>query len=141
MKRSSPSTTHVYRPELGVISVVAHSATGVHLEAGIVGPAGETGPCLLNGADRSPDESVVQMPYRSWRIEAEVLQRVLRDHREIHGHILIYAQAFAVQVAPMVLAAGRCTVGEWSARWILMCHDPADAGVTTSLQSLDGMPS
>lgn len=157
MEKPNQSITHVYFPEPGVVSIVAHAPTGMRLEAGIVGPEGMTGLSLLNGADRSPNETFVQIPCRAWSIEVEALRRILRDHREIHDHLLLYAQAFSVQMAQNVLANGRCTIGERLARWILMCHDRADredlpltheflslmlgvrrAGVTTALQVLEG---
>lgn len=157
MEAPNEAISHVYFPEPGVVSIVAHAPTGMRLEAGIVGPEGMTGLALLNGADRSPNETFVQIPCRAWCIEAEVLRRVLREHRGIQDHFLLYAQAFAVQMAQSVLANGRCTIGERLARSILMCHDRADredlpltheflslmlgvrrAGVTTSLQSLEG---
>ncbi len=54
-----------------------------------------TGLSLLNGADRSPNETFVQIPCRAWRIEADMLRRVLRDtDREMHDHFLLFAQAF-----------------------------------------------
>ena len=157
MEKPDQSITHVYFPEPGVVSVVAHASAGVRLEAGIIGPEGMTGLSLLNGVDRSPNETFVQIPCRAWCIEVEPLRRALRDHRTIHDHLLLYAQAFTVQMAQSVLANGRCTIGERLARWILMCHDRADredlpltheflslmlgvrrAGVTTTLQSLEG---
>ena len=154
MEMPNQSITHVYFPEPGVVSIVAHAPMGMRLEAGIVGPEGMTGLSLLNGTDRSPNETFVQIPCRAWCIDADMLRRVLREHREIHDHFLLYAQAFAVQMGQSVLANGRCTIGERLARWILMCHDRADredlpltheflslmlgvrrAGVTTILQS------
>ena len=148
--------THAYFPEPGVMSVVAHTPTGTRLEAGIIGPEGMTGLAILNGADRSPSETFVQIPCRAWRIEAGALRHVLREHRTVHDHLLLYAQVFSVQVMQSVLANGRLTIGERLARWILMCHDRADredlpltheflslmlgvrrAGVTTALQALD----
>lgn len=149
--------THVFFPEPGVVSVVARTASGSRLEGGIIGPEGMTGLALLNGADRSPNETFVQIPCRAWRIEADLLRRVLREHRSVHDHFLLFAQAFSVQTMQSVLANGRLTIGERLARWILMCHDRADredlplthdflslmlgvrrAGVTTALQALNG---
>lgn len=149
--------THAYFPEPGVFSVVAHTPAGTRLEAGIIGPEGMTGISLLNGVDRSPHETFIQIPCRAWRIEAGVLRRLLREHRTLHDHLLLFAHVFSVQVAQGALANGRFTIGERLARWLLMCHDRSDredlaltheflslmlgvrrAGVTTALQLLDG---
>lgn len=144
-------------PEPGVISVVARTEGGMRLEAGIIGPEGMTGLALLNGADRSPSETFVQISCRGLCIDSATLRRSLRTNRAIHDHLLLYAQAFAIQTMQTVLANGRLTIGERLARWLLMCHDRADredlritheflslmlgvrrAGVTIALHVLEG---
>ena len=148
--------TAVHFPEPGVISVVARSGD-MRLEAGLVGPEGMTGMALLHGADRSPNETFVQIPCRSWCMPARALQAVLHENHALHLRLLRYAQAFTVQLAQTVLTNGRFSIDERLARWLLMCHDRADredlplthdflsvmlgvrrAGVTTALQALEG---
>ena len=116
---------HVYFPEPGVVSVVAHSASQ-QLEAGVVGPEGMTGICVLLGVDRSPDEVVVQVPCRALRLPIGALREVLRSDRALHDHLLRFAYVFGVQVGQTALANGRATIDERLARWLLMCHDRCD---------------
>ncbi len=156
VETADQAITHVHFPEPGVISVVARTGR-MRLEAGLIGPEGMTGLPLLNGVDRSPNETFVQIACRSWCVDAGVLQGVLGETRSVHAHLLRYAQTFSVQVAQTVLVNGCFTVGERLARWLLMCHDRVDredlpltheflsimlgvrrAGVTTALQVLEG---
>ena len=116
---------HVYFPEPGVVSVVAHTASQ-QLEAGVVGPEGMTGVCVLLGVDRSPDEVVVQIPCRALRLPAGALRDALRGDRALHNHLLRFVYVFGVQVGQTALAIGRATIDERLARWLLMCHDRCD---------------
>ena len=146
--------THVYFPEPGVVSVVAHTASQ-RLEAGVVGPEGMTGVCVLFGVDRSPDEVVVQIPCRALCLPAGAFRNALRGDRALHDHLLRFAYVFGVQVGQTALANGRATIDERLARWLLMWHDRCDredlplthdflslmlgvrrAGVSTALASL-----
>lgn len=146
----------VHFPEPGMLSVVAHAPDGTQAEVGIVGPEGMTGLSLLNGVDTSPHTTLVQVPCRTLRIEAEAFRRALAGSPALHEHLLRYAQVFAVQLAQGALCNAQFTIEQRLARWLLMCHDRADredlplthellslmlgvrrAGVTTGLRVLE----
>ena len=116
----------VHFPEPGMLSVVAHAPDGTQAEVGIVGPEGMTGLSLLNGVDTSPHTTLVQVPCRTLRIEAEVFRRVLAGSQALNEHLLRYAQVFAVQLAQGALCNAQFTIEQRLARWLLMCHDRAD---------------
>ena len=157
MEAPGETITHVYFPEPGMVSVVAKTQSGVRLEAGIIGPEGMTGLAVLNGTDRSPHATFVQIPCRALRIEVAAFNRAIKASRPLHDRLLLYAQTFSVQLAYTVLCNGHFTIDQRLARWVLMSHDRADredlpltheflslmlgvrrAGVTTALASLEG---
>ena len=157
MEAPGETITHVYFPEPGMVSVVASTPSGTQLEAGIIGPEGMTGLAVLNGVDRSPHATFVQIPCRAFRIEITAFNNAIRTSRPLHDRFLLYAQAFSVQLAYTVLCNGQFTIDQRLARWVLMSHDRADredlpltheflslmlgvrrAGVTTALRSLEG---
>lgn len=157
VERPGKPIHEVIFPEPGMVSVVAHTLTGMTLEAGVIGPEGLTGLPLLHGIDRSPNEVRVQIPCRALCIPAEVFGQALRSSRTLHDHLLRFAHTFQVQLAQTVVCNGRLTINERLARWLLMCHDRADRedlpltheflslmlgvrrpGITTGLQVLEG---
>jgi CRP-like cAMP-binding protein len=147
---------HVYFPEPSVGSIVA-IAGGEKLEVGIFGPEGMSGLAVVNGTDRCPHHSFIQVAGQGFRIRTGDLRRAIEASPSLHGVLLRYSQAHTVQIAFTALANGRYTIDERLARWLLMCHDRVDgnvihltheflalmlgvrrAGVTTALQILEG---
>jgi CRP-like cAMP-binding protein len=149
---------NVYFMEPGVGSIVAVSTGGERLEVGIFGPEGVSGLAVVQGSDRSPHETFIQVPGEGIRIGAVALRNALEESAALRGLLLRYAQAFTIQVAYTALANGRYGIDERLARWLLMCHDRVDgdtfpitheflalmlgvrrAGVTTAVQGLEGL--
>ena len=149
---------NVYFMEPGVGSIVAVSTGGERLEVGIFGPEGVSGLAVVQGSDRSPHETFIQVPGEAIRISAVALRNAFEESAALRGLLLRYAQAFTIQVAYTALANGRYGIDERLARWLLMCHDRVDgdtfpitheflalmlgvrrAGVTTALQGLEGL--
>ena len=147
---------HVYFPEPGVASVVAVTPSGIRMEVGLIGPEGMSGLAILQGGDRAPYDTFVQVPGEAIRISADALRAALLQSETLRLLFLRYAQAFSVQVAFTALANGQLNINQRLARWLLMCHDRVDggsfpithqflalmlgvrrAGVTTALQSLE----
>lgn len=147
----------VYFPASGLTSVVAVGADGGRIEAGLFGRDGMTGVAVVMGDDRSPHETLIQMPGAGHRIAAGALRDAMREEPAIRERFLRFAQAFAIQLAHTALANGRSTIQPRLARWLLMCHDRADgdileltheflslmlgvrrAGVTVALHELEG---
>lgn len=157
LERPNEPIEHVYFLEPGVGSIVAVTTGGDRLEVGIFGPEGMSGLAVVQGSDRSPHETFVQVPAEAIRIAASALTQAFDESPSLRRILLRYAQAFAIQVAYTALANGRYSIDERLARWLLMCHDRVDsdtfpithdflalmlgvrrAGVTTALQSLEG---
>ena len=147
---------YVYFLEPGVGSIVAVTASGQRLEVGIFGPEGMSGLAIVQGSDRSPHETFIQVPGEAIQISAAALKDAFEESASVRRLLLRYAQAFTIQVAYTALANGRYSIDERLARWLLMSHDRVDgdtfpitheflalmlgvrrAGVTTALQSLE----
>jgi hypothetical protein len=146
----------VYFPEGGISSVVAISGAE-KVETNIIGWDGMSGVCLINGSDRSPLHTFVQIPGAAQRITVAHFRAALDASRSLHASCLLFAEANSIQVAHTALANGRHSIEERLARWLLMCLDRhADdhleltheflslmlgvrrAGVTTALHVLEG---
>jgi CRP-like cAMP-binding protein len=148
--------SHVYFPDPSVTSVVAITPHNERLEVGLFGPEGMSGLALLNGTDRSPHQTFIQVPGQAIRIEADDFRAALDASAPLRRLLLLYSQAQTIQIAYTALANGRFTIDERLARWLLMCHDRIDgetfpithefmalmlgirrAGVTNALQTLE----
>jgi CRP-like cAMP-binding protein len=147
---------HVYFPASGVISVVAVGTDKRRIEVGLFGRDGMSGLAVVLGDDRSPHETLVQVPGFGHRLAADALREAMAD-APLRDHLLHFAQAFSVQTAYTALANGRHNIEERLARWLLMCHDRGEgdalalthdflatmlgvrrAGVTVALHMLEG---
>jgi CRP-like cAMP-binding protein len=147
----------VYFPLAGLMSTVAISQEGERTEVGLFGFDGMTGGALVNGSDRSPLETFVQVSGRSLRISAEHMRGALEASPELKGMCLLANEARGIQISYTALSNVRHTIEERLARWLLMSHDRATsdelqltheflalmlgvrrAGVTTALHILEG---
>jgi CRP-like cAMP-binding protein len=156
LEEPNESIRYVYFPDPSVSSVVAITPENERLEVGLFGPEGMSGLALLNGTDRSPHQTFIQVPGQAIRIEADDLRAALDSSPSLRRLLLLYSQAQTVQIAYTALANGRFTIDERLARWLLMCHDRIDgeafpitheflalmlgirrAGVTNALQALE----
>jgi CRP-like cAMP-binding protein len=110
----------------------------------------------VQGSDRSPHETFIQVPGDGIRIAAAALRDAFEASASLRRLLLRYAQAFSIQVAYTALANGRDSIDRRLARWLVMCHDRVDgdafpitheflalmlgvrrAGVTNALQDLE----
>jgi CRP-like cAMP-binding protein len=148
---------YAYFLEPGLGSVVAIVGEGEKVEVGVIGPDGMSALAIVNGTDRCPHETFIQIAGEALRIEADGLREAIDKSRSLHNLLLRYSQAFSIQVAHTALVNGRYSVHERLARWLLMSHDRVDgdeiplthdflalmlgvrrAGVTVALHILEG---
>jgi CRP-like cAMP-binding protein len=117
---------HVYFLEQGIASVVATTLQGRRIEAGMVGREGMSGISVLLGADRTPHECFVQTMGEGLQIRTDNLRRAMAARPSLHQHLLLFVQAFMIQIGQTALANGSYRIEERLARWLLMCHDRVD---------------
>jgi CRP-like cAMP-binding protein len=153
---SNEAIEYVYFMESGIASVVASDRED-QIEVGIFGRDGMTGTSIVNGADRTPLNTFIQVAGTGFRITTSAFQQVMVESPSLKSLFLLHNEARSVQMAHTALSNGRHTIEERLARWILMCHDRLDgddlpltheflslmlgvrrAGVTTALHILEG---
>jgi CRP-like cAMP-binding protein len=108
----------------GIASVVAISATERRqAEVAMVGREGMTGLAIVLDADRSPNETFMQIAGDGQCIAAADLQRLLETSPTLRACLLRYAHVFSVQGMHSALANSHGKLEERLARWLLMAHD------------------
>jgi len=151
------SIKYVHFMERGLASVIAESPGRESLEIAHVGCEGLTGSSLVNGVDRTPNKTFIQVAGSSFRLRAGDLTQAMEDSPSLRALLLRFMQTTLIQISHTALANGRYTIYERLARWLLMCHDRVDddnlplthdfvslmlgvrrAGVTEALHGLEG---
>jgi CRP-like cAMP-binding protein len=113
-----------YFPSRGIASVVAISTTERRqAEVALVGREGMTGLAIVLDADRSPNETFMQIPGDGQCIAAADLQRLLETSPTLRACLLRYAHVFSIQGMHSALANSHGKLEERLARWLLMAHD------------------
>ena len=149
---------HVWFPEGGVASVVAHKVDSGATEVGIFGREGFAGMPLLLGAGSSPHKIFMQVDGSTGvRIDAAPFVAAVDASTTLRKTLLRYVQTFIVQTADSAISNAHQRIEARLARWLLMCHDRSDgdefmlthefmammiaadrSGVTVSLHVLEG---
>ena len=146
---------NAYFPESGIASVIAASV-GDQAEIGLVGRDGMTGLPIVQGADRSPFETFIQVAGEGYCISGHNQRQAINESGTMLKCFQRYAHVFAVQTGYTALANARGKIEERLARWLLMTHDRMDdnqlklthefislmlgvrrAGVTDALQAFE----
>lgn len=117
---------HVYFPSEGIISVVAQSADGQQIEAGVIGREGMTALAVVMGNHRSPNNAFVQVAGRAHAMSCDDLRDMLGQSDAFRVLAQRFAQVFMTQVAHTALSNGRGRLDERLSRWLLMAQDRID---------------
>src|SRR5215207_8375118 len=94
--RPNAPIEYAYFVEQGIVSVVAITSKDCHIQVGLIGREGMTGTPIPLGADRTPHESVVQMPGTALRIGADDLRRAMAASGSLHQHLSRFAHVLAI---------------------------------------------
>ena len=127
LERGNKAITHAYFIESGFASVVANGQGERSIEVGLIGREGVTGVPIILGADRSPNETFMQLAGDGWRLTVADLRRAMEQSTTLTRSLLLYAHAFLTQVTQTALSNGRSKLDERLARWLLMAHDRTDS--------------
>lgn len=114
---------HVYFPTHGVGSLLNIMEGGMVVEVGTVGNEGMIGLPVFLGADKIPQQAIVQIPGDGMRMKADVFKDSVNQGSPLHGLLQRYTQTLFNQVAQS--AACNCihSIEERCCRWLLMTHD------------------
>lgn len=115
---------HIYFLDSGMASVVSLQGKTT-VEVGIIGREGVTGLPVINGNDRSPYSTFIQVAGEARRMPADTFRGLL-DHAPLRRLFSRWAQAFMIQTTQTAVANARATIEERLARWLLMAHDRSD---------------
>jgi CRP-like cAMP-binding protein len=113
----------VYFIEKGLASTIAESTPDAAAEIGMAGCEGLVGIPIVLGSDRAPYRVIVQGPGEALRVAAADLRRIVMARRQVQDCLLLYVQAFLVQVSQTAAANARFSARQRLARWLLMAHD------------------
>jgi len=119
LERANAPIRYIYFIESGLASVVAHR----RLEVGLIGREGMTGLAILLGADRSPNETFIQVAGGGLRISSGKLREALQQSYSLEKGFLRFVHSFMNQTADTAFANGTATVPARLARWLLMAND------------------
>ena len=112
----------------GVGSIVAISAEGQEVEAGLFGREGFGPTPIAMGCDRAPNRIVIQIQDDAWRLSSEALVAAMARSAGLRDLLLRYIHTLAVQTACTALSNAVHSIDERLARWILMCDDRIGLG-------------
>jgi len=120
----------VYFPTSGLISFVAVMHDGAIVEVGMTGGEGFVGTPIILGAHDSPVvRAVVQIGGECFRIESDLLLRILPQVPQFEGMLRRYTYAYATQVEQAVACTCLHQVPERLARWLAMSHDRTESPI------------
>jgi CRP-like cAMP-binding protein len=113
----------VYFPINSMVSLVSRLSDGANVEVGITGFEGMVGLPFLLGAEKSPNECMVQIPDGGMQCSANVIKAEFKRGGALQDLMLRYTQSLLV-LASQAAACNRAhMVGERLARWLLMSYD------------------
>lgn len=112
----------------GIGSMVAISAEGQRVEAGLMGRDGFAPTGFAMDDDRSPYEGTIQLSVTGHRIAADHLRTALAASLGLRLCLQRFAHTLSVQSGFTALSNAVHPIEERLARWILMCDDRMASG-------------
>jgi CRP-like cAMP-binding protein len=122
---AGPNTpfTHVFFPDVGVISVVSRLADGNMVEVGTVGNEGVAGLSIVLEGESEPNTTRMQIPGAVTTVPAGVIRRLVGERPALRRLLHRYAHAYMIQLAQTAACNRAHEIAERCARWLLMVHD------------------
>jgi CRP-like cAMP-binding protein len=121
------TTEHVYFPVSGMISVVATTTDRTPVEIGIVGREGMYRVSAILSDHKPLATTMVQLPGRALRMRTHLLLQEMQADARVQRLLPRYAQAVLSYLAQSAVCNRLHLLEERCARWLLACHDRADA--------------
>jgi CRP-like cAMP-binding protein len=123
IERPGQTIRDIHFIENGVVSVLAMSPGDRHVQLGMIGIEGMTGFAAVLGAERSPNQVVVQSPGSALRASIEDVRCAMESSTALRQHLLFFVHLFMAQAGQTTLSIACAKLEERLARWILMAHD------------------
>jgi CRP-like cAMP-binding protein len=112
-----------YFPNSGLVSVLSVFSDGKSVEVGLVGKEGFVGLPLVVGFRTAPTRAIAQIEGSVFRVDGEILMRILRQSPILERRLQQFAQIQAMQVTQIAACNRLHEVNERLARWLLMSAD------------------
>jgi CRP-like cAMP-binding protein len=119
---------NVYFPISGMISVVATMTDGAAVEVGMIGREGMYSVSAILGDDTPFQSVMVQLPGHALLLKSQLFRQEMHADAGSQLLLLRYAQATLNAVAQSAPCNRLHLLEQRCARWLLACHDRADAG-------------
>lgn len=114
---------YAYFPSNAMVSLVSQLSDGSCVETGITGYEGMIGVSAVLGVDRSPHETIVQVPDSGVRLKVAVLKDEFHRGGALQQSLLRYVQMLLLQTSQIAACNRLHSIGERLARWLLMSQD------------------
>lgn len=125
---------YVYFIEEGLASVLAIMEDGASAEVGMVGPEGVIGLPVLLGSRISAQQVTVQLAGSALRITAAACKAMFENNPRIRTALLRFIGDF-LNLSAQIAGCNRLhSVGQRSARWLLMASDRIGSNVLQTTQ-------
>jgi CRP-like cAMP-binding protein len=118
---------HVCFPVSGLISVIATMADGATIETGAIAREGMYSVCAILSDDTPSETAMVQLPGQALQVKARLLRKAMQEDAALQRLLLRYTQATLSTVAQLAACNRLHLLDQRCARWLLACHDRADA--------------
>jgi CRP-like cAMP-binding protein len=117
---------YVYFPTSGVASIVAIDEGGESVDTAIIGREGMTGLPVFLGTDQSPVRTIVQVPMRGVRMEADTLRSEIGRGGTLVRLLQRHTQVVMITMAQLILCNRIHRLDQRAARWLLQVDERMD---------------
>jgi CRP-like cAMP-binding protein len=107
----------------GLISILSVFPDGKSVEVGLVGKEGFIGLPLVAGFRTAPTRAIAQIEASAFRIDGDVLKKLLLQCPKLERQLQQFAQIMAMQTTQIAACNRLHEVDERLARWLLMSAD------------------
>ncbi|HLH24765.1 MAG TPA: Crp/Fnr family transcriptional regulator [Chloroflexota bacterium] len=121
--KSREPITHLYFPQMCMVSLVALADGSATVEVATVGNDGVVGLPIFLGADRIVGQAVCQIPGPALRIEAGIFREQMGVGSRLHALLQAYTLALLTLIAQTAACNRLHSMAQRCARWLLMTHD------------------
>ncbi|MBA3890600.1 MAG: Crp/Fnr family transcriptional regulator [Gemmatimonadaceae bacterium] len=118
--------SHVYFPQSGVISIVAHFEGGGAVEVGTIGWEGMAGIPVYLGVGTSPYRVIMQVEGQVRRMPVDAFERAIEEIPGFDERIAEFVDAYLMQVSQTAACNRMHDLAQRAARWLLITHDRVD---------------
>ena len=115
--------THMYFPSTAIVSLLYMTENGNSSEVAVIGNDGAVGMSLFFSGSKSPNQALVQVAGKGYRIRAQAVKNAVNSGGAILNILLRYSQAMITQVAQTAVCNRHHTIDQILCRRLLLSLD------------------